>query len=53
MKSGQPPVSRADQPRISSGQISRGEKSPALTYRAPSVKNYTGDKRSQRDYTRR
>ena len=42
---------KADQPRVSTDQLKRGESAPNLTYRNQGVKNYSG--RSQRDYARR
>lgn len=42
---------KADQPRVDTKQLSRGEASPNLTSRQTGFKTYTG--RSQRDYNRR
>jgi hypothetical protein len=42
---------RADQPRMGTEQLKRGEMPSGLTYRQTGVKNNTG--RSQRDYSRR
>ena len=42
---------KADQPRVSTESLKRGEASPNLTLRQTGYKNYSG--RSQRDYTRK
>jgi hypothetical protein len=42
---------RADQPRVNTPTLQRGEASPNLTYRQVGYKNSGG--RSQRDYARR
>jgi hypothetical protein len=42
---------KADQPRVETSSLRKGEAGANLTYRQQGVKNYTG--RSQRDYTRR
>jgi len=42
---------KADQPRVTTESLKRGEASPNLTYRQTGYKNMSG--RSQRDYTRR
>ena len=42
---------KADQPRMGTEQLKRGEMPSGLTYRQTGVKNNTG--RSQRDYARR
>ena len=42
---------RADQPKVTTKELSRGEQSPNLTYRQTGVKNSGG--RSQRDYARK
>lgn len=42
---------RADQPRVMTEQLKRGESAPSLTLRQTGIKNYSG--RSQRDYGRR
>lgn len=42
---------KADQPRVTTESLKRGDKMPSLTTRQTGFKNLTG--RSQRDYTRR
>jgi hypothetical protein len=42
---------KADQPRVTTESLKRGEGTPNLTMRQTGYKNYSG--RSQRDYTRR
>lgn len=42
---------KADQPRVTTESLKRGEASPNLTLRQTGIKTSTG--RSQRDYTRR
>ena len=42
---------KADQPRVSTDTLKRGEGTPNLTMRQTGYKNYAG--RSQRDYTRK
>jgi hypothetical protein len=42
---------KADQPRVNTSSLQRGESSPALTYRQVGYKTSSG--RSQRDYARR
>jgi len=42
---------KADQPRVETRQLTKGEASPNLTMRHTGFKTYTG--RSQRDYNRR
>ena len=42
---------RADQPRVGTSSLQRGESSPNLTYRQVGYKTSSG--RSQRDYARR
>lgn len=42
---------KADQPRVTTESLKRGEGTPNLTMRQTGFKTYTG--RSQRDYNRR
>jgi hypothetical protein len=42
---------KADQPRVGTSSLQRGESSPNLTYRQVGYKTNSG--RSQRDYARR
>lgn len=42
---------KADQPRVTTESLKRGEGAPNLTMRQTGFKTYTG--RSQRDYNRR
>jgi hypothetical protein len=42
---------KADQPKVSTKELSRGEQSPSLTYRTQGIKTSSG--RSQRDYARK
>jgi len=43
---------RADQPKVTTGSLKRGEQMPSLTYRQTGIKNTSGN-RNQRDYARR
>lgn len=42
---------KADQPRVTTESLKRGEGTPSLTMRQTGFKTYTG--RNQRDYNRR
>jgi hypothetical protein len=42
---------KADQPKVTTETLKRGEGTPSLTQRQTGYKNYSG--RSQRDYTRK
>ena len=42
---------KADQPRVSTTSLKRGESMPSLTYREPNVKTMSGG-RTQRNYAR-
>ena len=43
---------KADQPRVSTTSLKRGESMPSLTYREPNVKNLSGG-RTQKSYARK
>jgi len=42
---------KADQPRVNTSSLKRGESTPSLTYREPNVKTMSGG-RTQRNYAR-